>query len=163
MDEACAMNEMVTLPREVVTQALEALEHIQRCIGFGTATIHYDSATWAQLDAAHDALRAALAAGEARPCTCHPDDNPPQPCARRYALAECRAASEARPELTPAAYRVECRWARNADSTWRKYGDYGTLAAAQSSQQRFAAPGDIEVRIVPLYAGEPMQPQEDKR
>lgn len=25
-----------------------------------------------------------------RPCTCHPDDAPPAPCARRYALAECR-------------------------------------------------------------------------
>lgn len=23
-------------------------------------------------------------------CTCHPDDNPPRPCARRYALNECR-------------------------------------------------------------------------
>ena len=26
------------------------------------------------------------------PCTCHPDDNPPVPCAKRYALSECRAA-----------------------------------------------------------------------
>lgn len=32
---------------------------------------------------------------EDRPCTCHPDDNPPQPCAKRYALAECRAAHAA--------------------------------------------------------------------
>lgn len=23
-------------------------------------------------------------------CTCHPDDNPPRPCARKYALNECR-------------------------------------------------------------------------
>jgi hypothetical protein len=30
-----------------------------------------------------------------RPCTCHPDDNPPQPCAKRYALAECKAAHAA--------------------------------------------------------------------
>ncbi|MCO6444553.1 MAG: hypothetical protein J5J04_10775, partial [Anaerolineae bacterium] len=40
-----------------------------------------------------------------RPCTCHPDDNPPVPCARKYALNECRAASEpteAQRELTPA-------------------------------------------------------------
>jgi len=29
-----------------------------------------------------------------RPCTCHPDDNPPVPCAQQYALSECRAASE---------------------------------------------------------------------
>lgn len=24
-----------------------------------------------------------------RPCTCHPDDNPPRPCAGKYALDEC--------------------------------------------------------------------------
>ena len=29
-----------------------------------------------------------------RPCTCHPDDNPPVPCPRKYALSECRAAAE---------------------------------------------------------------------
>lgn len=28
-----------------------------------------------------------------RPCTCHPDDNPPRPCPRKYALEECRAAT----------------------------------------------------------------------
>jgi len=27
---------------------------------------------------------------EPRPCTCHPDDNPPIPCAQKYALSECR-------------------------------------------------------------------------
>ena len=31
-----------------------------------------------------------------RPCTCHPDDNPPNPCAEQYALDECRKAAEAR-------------------------------------------------------------------
>lgn len=30
----------------------------------------------------------------ARPCTCHPDDNPPKPCPQRYALSECERASE---------------------------------------------------------------------
>lgn len=30
-----------------------------------------------------------------RPRPCHPDDNPPQPCAKRYALAECKAAHAA--------------------------------------------------------------------
>jgi hypothetical protein len=29
-----------------------------------------------------------------RMCTCHPDDNPPRPCAERYALSECRAAAD---------------------------------------------------------------------
>lgn len=27
-----------------------------------------------------------------RPCTCHPADNPPQPCEQKYALTECRIA-----------------------------------------------------------------------
>lgn len=31
---------------------------------------------------------------ETRPCTCHPDDNPPRPCPQRYALSECRAAAD---------------------------------------------------------------------
>lgn len=31
--------------------------------------------------------------GIERPCTCHPDDNPPVLCARQYALNECRAVS----------------------------------------------------------------------
>src|SRR5580698_5196997 len=30
----------------------------------------------------------------ARPCTCHPDDNPPVPCAQKYALTECRATTQ---------------------------------------------------------------------
>lgn len=30
---------------------------------------------------------------DTRPCTCHPDDNPPVPCPRKYALSECRAAA----------------------------------------------------------------------
>jgi hypothetical protein len=28
-----------------------------------------------------------------RPCTCHPDDNPPRPCPQKFALTECRAAA----------------------------------------------------------------------
>ena len=31
-----------------------------------------------------------------RHCTCHPEDNPPNPCAEQYALDECRKAAEAR-------------------------------------------------------------------
>jgi hypothetical protein len=29
-----------------------------------------------------------------RKCTCHPDDNPPVPCAKQYALSECREVSK---------------------------------------------------------------------
>lgn len=28
-----------------------------------------------------------------RTCTCHPDDKPPVPCPRRFALTECRVAA----------------------------------------------------------------------
>lgn len=31
----------------------------------------------------------------ARPCTCHPDDNPPVPCAKQYAYSDCLAISKA--------------------------------------------------------------------
>jgi hypothetical protein len=29
---------------------------------------------------------------QTRRCTCHPDDNPPDPCPEKYALSDCRAA-----------------------------------------------------------------------
>ena len=29
-------------------------------------------------------------AQETRTCTCHPDDNPPVPCPRKFALRDCR-------------------------------------------------------------------------
>jgi len=31
-----------------------------------------------------------------RRCTCHPDDNPPEPCAQKHALRDCRIAGVAR-------------------------------------------------------------------
>jgi len=36
-----------------------------------------------------------------RPCTCHPDDNPPKPCAEKYALSECKDAPRVVQEWTP--------------------------------------------------------------
>lgn len=35
----------------------------------------------------------------ARPCTCHPADNPPNPCAQRYALSECLKHGEGYPGI----------------------------------------------------------------
>lgn len=32
---------------------------------------------------------------DTRSCTCHPDDNPPIPCQRKYALTDCRQAAAA--------------------------------------------------------------------
>ena len=51
---------MTTL-QEAAKQALEALEHIQRCIGFATATIHQGSTTWCQSEDAIASIKAALA------------------------------------------------------------------------------------------------------
>jgi hypothetical protein len=62
----------------------------------------YDLMSDGLFESAHATLRAALAEPEPtqeRTCTCHPDDNPPVPCPRKYALAECRAA--AAPPQTP--------------------------------------------------------------
>jgi len=39
--------------------------------------------------------RLTAAQADVRPCTCHPDDSPPVPCAKKYALNECRAAAQA--------------------------------------------------------------------
>lgn len=50
-------------------------------------------------------LKAALAQEEdTRVCTCHPDDNPPVPCAKKYALTECRKAALAQKEQDPVAW-----------------------------------------------------------
>jgi hypothetical protein len=40
-----------------------------------------------------DADSPVLATLAHRPCTCHPEDNPPQPCPHKYALQECRDAA----------------------------------------------------------------------
>lgn len=45
---------------------------------------------------AQAALHAAGVPVDARTCTCHPDDNPPKPCPRKFALNECRAAAGVR-------------------------------------------------------------------
>ena len=52
---------MTDLQEKAMRMALETLEHIHRCIGSGSATIHWDSATWHQSDATIEALRQALA------------------------------------------------------------------------------------------------------
>ena len=36
---------------------------------------------------------AAVAALTPRLCTCHPDDRPPRPCPRKFAMADCRKAA----------------------------------------------------------------------
>lgn len=44
-----------------------------------------------------------------RPCTCHPDDDPPAPCPRMYSLADCRRAVALRDYDALRAERDEAR------------------------------------------------------
>jgi len=41
-----------------------------------------------------DATDAEMGLVPAKGCTCHPDDNPPVPCPRKYALTDCRMDAE---------------------------------------------------------------------
>jgi hypothetical protein len=38
-------------------------------------------------------LDVASKATDTRTCTCHPDDNPPVPCPRKFALSHCQVAA----------------------------------------------------------------------
>lgn len=49
---------------------------------------------------AREALRHYLTLRSTIPCTCHPDDNPPRPCPKKYALSDCRSAAP--PQVEPA-------------------------------------------------------------
>lgn len=73
---------------------------------------------WAVTEEAWRAWQSALAfaAGsrsDTRPCTCHPDDNPPKPCPKKYALSECRAAGE------DARDAARYRWLRSVPNAGR--------------------------------------------
>ena len=54
-------------------------------------------------------------------CTCHPDDNPPIPCAKKFALSECRA-SAGRPSRLQAYFATRPRlrriWIAVLGTTW---------------------------------------------
>lgn len=50
-------------------------------------------------------------AEDKRTCTCHPDDNPPFPCPRRYAYNECikAALAEEVRQYTAMKYMGDCK------------------------------------------------------
>ncbi len=64
--------------------------HSWRAYGQRAAGALADSMMWA-----NKALN--ILAPQERPCTCHPDDNPPVPCPKKYALIECRRAAALAP------------------------------------------------------------------
>ncbi len=61
----------------------------------GDASLEYLRLALDLLDEARAAPPEADAMERDRPCTCHPDDNPPRPCPRKYAYSECVKAAEA--------------------------------------------------------------------
>lgn len=59
----------------------------------------------------------------------------------------------------PVAWNVEVRWTdRSRGGDWKRYATFHTLPGAESSQRKFSDPGDIEARIVPLYAAPKPEP-----
>ena len=83
-----------------------------------------------------------------RPCTCDPDDLPPSPCARKYALGECRKAAS-----QPVAWRVECKWLDTSlDQTWCKYGDYARLSGLREANTKLV--GALDMVREALHGGE---------
>lgn len=89
-----------------------------------------------------------------RPCTCHPDDNPPVPCAKKYALSDCQATisnTTERVELTlpwPARElhpNARLHWAAKAKHT-KKARSYAAWAAEAAGVGKLR-PGHLNVSI----------------
>lgn len=127
-----------------------------------------------RLDAENKALmnllRRAQPAQADRPCTCHPDDKPPVPCAQKYSLNECRAAQAVRAKMgagvgwqpietapkTSKAILVYCAERKNiytanygkvggflqADG-WRHFGNGGDMTEAPTHWQPLPPPPGI--------------------
>ena len=99
-------------------------------------------------------LRAALAQPENRPCTCHPDDNPPQPCAQRYALTECKALAQ--PETAePVAWAVMCD---GANCTQICLTETAANLIAENMREHNRG-RDFDWQTTPLYAHPPRDAQ----
>ena len=64
---------------------------------------------------------ATLAEADDRKCTCHPDDNPPQPCPKQFALGECRQAAALAEAKEPVAWRVRAVNTFGSRGPWRIY------------------------------------------
>lgn len=88
---------------------------------------------------------------DGRPCTCRPDDNPPQPCAQKYSLTECReAATQAGPYTTVDAWQAAIKLAHNicVQESDRINADDGSIEAmdalgnAARRMREWLEPGD---------------------
>ena len=86
---------------------------------------------------------------DARPCTCHPDDNPPKPCQQKYALSECQAAAETTAQ-TDEKGRPMTYWGGRSGETSERYCHdhpeadapragcicYGCISAREDDEQK---------------------------
>lgn len=73
---------------------------------------------------------------ERRPCTCHPDDNPPVPCPRMYALQDCRRAAALAAEIE--SLRARLAEAAQTEERLRR----GLQFYADGSHYEFGDPAD---------------------
>jgi len=92
--EACSAWNTRTPPATLTEEQREALTIAADCMDLYSPGSAGNAAIAATLRAL--ASRTPPARQEVRPCTCHPDDNPPVPCPRKYALTECRDAASVR-------------------------------------------------------------------
>lgn len=76
---------------------------------------------------------------DARPCTCHPDDNPPKPCAQKYSLNECRADADTAGALTDVRV-VECMDSADKAIKHKKFETPGFRDIAWARALILAAP-----------------------
>ena len=83
----------VSLPRELVDEmkAIAKLAglSVETVIRVAIATEFRRHARIAAGERETDVMTDYDYARDTRTCTCHPDDNPPKPCARKYAYSEC--------------------------------------------------------------------------
>ena len=105
-----------------VVQAYETLRSEAEeweCDGLGLFAQH---GWWESVDEAIDLLNS-----EYRPCTCHPDDSPPNPCPQKFALSECVTAAvhdnkanvmKPHPMLEPTHICKDC------GAAWRQCDDF---------------------------------------
>jgi predicted nucleic acid-binding Zn-ribbon protein len=79
-----------------------------------------------------------------KPCTCHPDDNPPDPCAKQYAYSECVKA-------TPDAPLSQGRYAKSVTAGQAKMSEQiEALIAERDAYRNSVAP--IQNRLEALEA-----------
>lgn len=85
------------------------------------------------------------------PCTCHPDDNPPNPCPRRFALSHCRAASGVPTHKVPSRDEIMAKAAR-----WH---DENTLGDEQCEHRQLELIAYVEGYSAALADGVPAGPK----